>query len=263
VRPGFPSATAWLVPSPLPARVLVNDRSTPVRSRLVWAALESHGYALTNDGAIGVPKKFRENFIQTYFNEHTLRHDDGDRPADRKRARDVMQYRWRGDSLQLWEHETITITDRADIPGKRDHSRVMLLQDPQAVELVRALLGLVPPSRRQPEGTFGVNLFRTFTTVVTKPHRDYEQFIIIYVLERIGGGAETYLYRPDDVSPEGEPTGAPLLRYHLKPGEIIIFDDEYFRHGATPLVDPPGGVAMRDVLVCTVDYPQTYLTNGT
>jgi hypothetical protein len=235
--------------------------STPTHSRIekIWAALDRQRFALTEDGEIGVPEKFRENFAQTYFNDLVLHHDDGDRPPDRKRARDVIRYRWRDDSIELREHETITITDRAGIPGRRDHARVMLLEDPQASQLIRALLRLVPPSQRQLEGTLGVNLFRTFTNVVTKPHRDHEQFIIIYLLERIGGGAETYLYHPDDISAAGEPTGEPFLKHQLRPGEIIIFDDECFMHGATPLEASPDGVAMRDVLVCTVDYPQTYL----
>ena len=65
----------------------------------------------------------------------------------------------------------------------------------------------MPPERRQPDGTFGVNLFRTFTKVVTKPHHDNEEFIIIYVLDRVGEGAETRLYQPDDVTDDGQVTG--------------------------------------------------------
>jgi hypothetical protein len=51
----------------------------------------------------------------------------------------------------------------------------------------------------------------------------------------------------------------PLLRKQLNPGDIIIFEDKLFKHGATSLTNPPGGTAMRDVLVCTVDYWATYL----
>jgi hypothetical protein len=43
------------------------------------------------------------------------------------------------------------------------------------------------------------------------------------------------------------------------PGDIIIFEDKRFKHGATPLINPAGGQAQRDALVCTVDYPTTYL----
>jgi hypothetical protein len=225
----------------------------------VWAALTGQGYILTTEEEIGLPAKFRDNFRQTYFTDAHIRHDPGDRPADRKRARDVIRYWWRDGDLRLKEHDTIAITDRADIPGRREHSRVRLLEDPQAEEFIRTLLCLTPPSRRRETGTFGINLFRTFTDVVTKPHRDNEELIILYVLDRQGEGAESYLYNSEDVSSEGKPTGDPVLERQLNPGDILIFDDARFMHGATPLEALPGGTPMRDVLVCTVDYPDTYL----
>jgi hypothetical protein len=234
-------------------------RTAPIRFDDAWAALTDRGYALTNDESLGLPTKFRENFWPTYFNDQVLRRHDGDIPKDRRRARDVIRYRWRGGQLELEENETITITDRAGIPGKRDHSRVMLLDDPEVEDLLRRLLNLVPPERRKSEGTFGVNLFRTFTDVVTKPHHDDEEFIFLYVLDRIGDGAESYLYRPGDVSPEGEPTAKPLFMQQLNPGDILVFEDKAFKHGATQLNPRPDGIAQRDVLVCTVDNDGTYL----
>lgn len=225
----------------------------------VWSALKVRGYAVTNDQSIGLPEKFRRNFLGTYFNDWTLRHDEGDWPVDRKRARDVIRYQWHNGRLRLRRHDTITIIDRADIPGKRNHARVELLDDPQARDLIRALLQLVVPERRQADGTFGVNLFRTFTQVVTKPHHDNEEFIILYVLDRIGEGAETYFYAPADVTDGGEIKADPVLQQQLNPGDILIFEDKLFKHGATPLIDPPGGTARRDVLVCTVDHRATYL----
>ena len=137
--------------------------------------------------------------------------------------------------------------------------RVMFLGDPQAKELIRTFLSLVPPERRQSEGTFGVNLFRTFTNVVTTPHSDEEQFCIFYIIDRVGDGAKTYLYKPGDVTEQGEPIAEPVLRHQLNPGEIIIFEDKLFKHGATPLEAPYGVTAMRDAVVCTVDYQETYL----
>jgi 2OG-Fe dioxygenase len=237
-------------------------RPAPAGLNDIWASLRVQGYALTDDASIGLPEKFRENFGQTYFNDRVLRHDEGDSPVDRQRARDVIQYEWREDVLELREHETITITDRADIPGKREHSRIELLTDAEGENLVRAFLELVPPERRQADGTFGVNLFRTFTNVVTKPHHDNEEFIILYILNRIGDGAETYLYNPGDVSEDGKPTADPVLTHQLNPGDIIIFEDERFKHGATPLEAPPDGHAMRDALVCTVDYRDSYLAGS-
>ena len=223
------------------------------------AALARQGFALTDDRSLGLPEKFRQNFGETYFNPWTLHHDEGDWPIDRQRARDVIRYRWCDDGPHLRSHDTITITDRAGIPGKRDHARVPLLDDPQAVELIQAFLQLVPPSRRQPEGTFSVNLFRTFTNVVTRPHHDYEEFIIIYVLGRVGDGAETYLCKPSDVTEDGEMMAPPVLQRQLNAGDIIIIEDKLFQHGTTPLMNSPGGTAMRDAVVCTVDNRATYL----
>jgi hypothetical protein len=225
----------------------------------VWRAVESDGYAVVSDRSIGLPEKFRQNFRGAYFNEWTLRHDEGDMPADRLRARDVLRYQWRDGSLSLERHDAITITDRAGIAGPREHARVELLQDRQGRDLARAFLHLVPPARRQDEGTFGVNLFRTFTNVVTTPHHDDEEFILIYVLDRVGEGAETYLYAPQDVGADGKATAAPLLRQQLNPGDIIVFEDARFKHGATPLVNPDGGPTRRDALICTVDKRATYL----
>jgi hypothetical protein len=238
----------------------VSDHSAQALPSLdgIWSALARHGYAVTDDDELGLAEKFRENFVQTYFNDQVLRHDEGDWPVDRQRARDVVWYQWDDHDLRLREHETTTITDRGGIPGKRNHSRVMLLDDPEAKKLIRALLSLVPPDRRQHDGTFGINLFRTFTNVVTTPHHDNEQFIILYVLDRVGEGAESYLYRTDDVPGDSKSTAKPIFQQQLNPGQILIFEDDLFKHGASPLESLQGS-ARRDALVCTIDYRSTYL----
>ena len=117
----------------------------------------------------------------------------------------------------------------------------------------------MPEDRRQPRGTFGINLFRTHTDVVTKPHRDDEEFIILYVLDRIGDGAESYLYENDGQGPGIAEYAEPILCKQLNSGDLMIFEDKQFKHGATPLTPPHGGRAARDVLVCTVDHHTTYL----
>jgi hypothetical protein len=226
----------------------------------VRAALRDKGYALTSDRAIGLPEGYRENLSLKYYNSDTLHHDAGDFPVDRERARDVVRYTWSDDEApRLEPFDRITLTDRAGIPGEREHTRVQLLKDPEAEQLIDTLLQLVPPERRQPEGTFGINLFRTYTNVVTTPHHDHEEFVVLYVIDRIGDGAETYLYNPEDVSEDGEILAEPILTQQLNPGDIIIFEDSRFKHGATPLVSPPGGTARRDAFVCTFDYFATYL----
>lgn len=224
-----------------------------------WKELGDHGYAIVQDWALGVTDDSREQFHQRYFNDDTLRHDEGDWPRDRKRARDVIHYEWHGTELILREYETITITDRAGINGKREHKRVEILADSQAKKLVQRLLHLVPPDRRQQQGTLGVNFFRTYTEVVTQPHHDDEEYIFLYMMHRDGGGAKSYLYR--DYEPfTGGPPDEPILDHHqLNPGELLIFEDRLFMHGATPLDPPPEGQAMRDLIVFTVDYETTYL----
>ena len=223
-----------------------------------WATLADQGYVLTDEQEIGLAG-LRESFLKKYFNDSVLRHDRGDWPVDRKRARDVIRYRWHGDELRIREHKTTVITNRAGIPGKRKHKRVWLMDDLLGEKLARTFLSLVPPDRRQGDGTFSVNLFRTFTDVVTTPHHDHEQFVILYVLDRVGDGAESYLYLPGDVTDDGRTIAGPVVKHQLNPGEILIFEDKLFKHGATPLVPPPSGEAHRDVLVCTVDYRTTYL----
>jgi hypothetical protein len=228
----------------------------------VWNSLDERGYAIVDEESIGISSKDREKFGRTYFNSDTLRNDEGDWPIDRERARDVIFYQWNEDKLELDEFETVTIVNRAGIEGKRDHARVRLLEDTFAAKLVRNLLALVPKDSRQDEGTFGINLFRTYTNVVTTPHQDHEQFVITYVIDRVGDGAETYLYRPEDVREDGEVTGEPILRQQLDPGQMIIFEDQRFKHGATPLVPLPAGQARRDAVICTVDYRETYLSSS-
>jgi hypothetical protein len=224
-----------------------------------WAQLKRDGYVLMHEREVGLPDNFRHEFLKKYFDDDAImRHDPGDRPKDRRRARDVIRYQWRDGDLRLREFEKITITDRADIRGPREHARVMLLDDPEGERLVRRFLELVPPEWRQQDGTFGVNLFRTFTNVVSKPHQDEEQFVMLYVLDRIGGGAESYLYNAVDVTDDGLASAGPVFKHQLSPGEILIFQDDLFKHDASPL-EAPEGTARRDVLVCTVDKKETYL----
>lgn len=237
----------------------------------VWKQLADHGYAVIADWSIGLPDDFLEKFHKKYFNNRRLRHDEGDWPRDRKRARDVIHYTWTGARLKLREYATIALTDRSGIKGTRIHKRIRVLADPMAEHLVRTLLCLVPPGRRKPEGTFGINFFRTYTDVVTSPHHDNEQFIILYVMHRKGRGACSHLYRVsqdlparpagnDSAGPPGDDSlGEMELERQLNPGELLIFEDRLFKHDATPLEPPPRGKARRDVLVCTVDYDESYL----
>ena len=221
--------------------------------------MTNHGFALTTEWDIGLPAKCGKNLRETYFDGGQLRHDDGDRPHDRERARDVILYEWNDGKLNLEEYETIAIWDRSEIKGERIHQRIELLNDRQAQDLIETFISLVPEDRRQQRGTFGVNLFRTYTDVVTKPHQDKEEFIFLYVLDREGDGAVSYLYAHDEQKSGIDEVGEQVFRKQLNAGDLMIFEDRLFKHGATPLIPPPGGRAKRDVLVCTVDFPTTYL----
>ena len=215
-----------------------------------------HGYATADDVILGFPADFRDKLAWAYFNDEVLQSDVPDIPVDRKRARDVIYYEWHDSRLDLSEYENILIKNRGNIPGERKHSRVLLLEDNYAHNFIRACLSLIPTGRRHERGTFAVNLFRTFTQVVTRPHQDNEEYIFIYVVGKIGTGAESYLYRAD--YPEKL-----VFSATLHPGEMLIFKDDLFLHGATPLVPPDGQGAQRDALVCTVDYPGTNLGEAT
>ncbi len=244
---------------------MVNPSSAIPAAELhrIHGNVTTHGFALTTEGDIGLPPKCAKNLQGAYFDGGLLRRDDGDYPTDRERARDVILYEWNNGKLTLEEYETIAIWDRSGIEGKRIHKRIRLLRDGQAKEAVETFLSLVPEGRRRSRGTFGVNLFRTHTDVVTKPHQDKEEFIILYVLNRYGDGAESYLYADDGLGPGFPENTEPILRRQLNAGDLMIFEDRRFKHGATPLTAPPGGRATRDVLICTVDYPTTYLERRT
>jgi hypothetical protein len=237
---------------------MVDDTFPVPRPELepVHKALADDGFAVTSDWAIGLPDNFNAYLRKTYFDQGLLRHDAGDMPADRERARDVVYYEWNDGRLTLSEYETIAIWDRSGIKGERIHKRIDMLADPQTREMVSTFISLVPPGRRQDRGTFGINLFRTHTDVVSKPHRDQEEFILLYVLDRHGEGAESYLY-PEEPG-AGAPTEPALFR-QLNPGELMIFEDRRFLHGAKPIIAPADGRPRRDVLVCTVDYATSYL----
>lgn len=210
--------------------------------------IDTDGYAIVRDADLGRPADMREHIHRTYFNDTYLRTYDFDVPKDRERARDVIRYEWTESCVDLAEHGTVAISNR-DGKAYREFERVTLLDDPYFADWITSALTLVPPHLRQERGTFGVNLFRTHTDVVTKPHRDGEEYILIYVLEHEGSGAQSILY------PDG---GGAEIHHTLQPGELVIFRDDAFRHTATPLVPPTDGPAHRDVLVCTVNYHDTY-----
>ena len=209
--------------------------------------LDSDGYAVCTDEDLGVDPAFRRHLIETYF-DRELRTYPSDTPADRERARDVIKYAWSGPKVDISAHHTTALVDRGE-PGVRDYHRIMSTDDPALVDWIRSALCLVPPHRRQSVGTLGINFFRTHTLVVTRPHRDEEEYVIIYVVDRHGGGAETSLHDPD--------SNEITVTVQLNPGDMLIFKDESFLHSVTPLDGQSNVDVHRDAVVATVDYPDS------
>ncbi|PXY35036.1 hypothetical protein BAY59_06095 [Prauserella coralliicola] len=220
--------------------------------KLSHKKLSTDGYVVLSESEFGFSAEDRAHLHRAFFHSGVLRRYEKDLPVDRERARDVVRFEWAGTELRLSEHDTITIENRGERPEAREYGRVEVLADGLFETWIRKALALLPEHWRDPRGTFGVNLFRTFTNVVTKPHQDGERFIFIYVVDKVGHGAETWLYGP------GEDDHEPIFRGTLSPGDLMVFEDARFRHTVTPLENPPGGAARRDALVCTVNYAHTY-----
>ncbi len=215
--------------------------------RTAWNDMLADGFHLGDERELGLTADFRREFHAAFFTPDIVRRYDGDIPADRERAREVIRYDWASeDEVELASHHTVAI-DRAGREGPRDFDRIDLLSHPGFREWTTGMLSRVPQQHRLSKGTFGVNLFRTRTKVVTGPHQDHERFIVIYVLDKAGDGAETSLH---DIADESI-----VAKTVLQPGDFVIFDDTRFKHSASPLV---GVDARRDVLVCTVNYAGTY-----
>lgn len=218
-----------------------------------WAKLRAQGYVVLNDSdPLFGCEKLHEGLCQAYFNNEVLAPERPDvTPSDRDRARDVVDYSWRGTELFLEESATISITTAPGLVGnhlhgvEREYERVWALKDTMFEGFIRTILTLVPPELRYAESSLALNLFRTYNDVVTGPHRDGARFVAVYVVGKVGEGAETTLHpadRPDEVA----------LRMTLEPGQMVFFDDERFLHDVSPLT---GHGRRRDAIVGMVYYP--------
>ncbi|MEV6851560.1 2OG-Fe dioxygenase family protein [Actinoplanes sp. NPDC051411] len=226
---------------------MITDQQATALER-VRQELTDRGYAVAGDTDLGLDPEIRRHIVQNYFTEKVLESDHPAVHLDRDRARDVIRYAWDGDHLRVRENDRIDIINRSGFAGPRTPNRVELLREGYMETWVRAMIGLIPPHLRQAEGTFGVNFMRTRTTVVSGPHHDDEEYVIVYVADKHGEGAETTLHDVADPSKI-------IHRVTLAPGDLIVFRDAAYLHNASPLT---GGHAQRDALVCTVNYPDTY-----
>jgi 2-oxoglutarate-Fe(II)-dependent dioxygenase family protein len=217
----------------------------------LWRDLSANGMISFRDIDVGIAPALRDHIENRYFASDFLRSDNPVVHRDRDRARDVIRYEWDGNRLATSEHDTIEITNRSGYAGSRTPARVELLADPAMSEWMTTALSLVPPIRRQRRGTFGVNLMRTRHDIVAGPHQDDEEYVFIYLVDKIGNGAVTTLHPVDDPSRTAYCAA-------LNPGDFLIFRDDTFLHYVTPLTAGGGVQPRRDALVCTVDYPHTY-----
>jgi hypothetical protein len=118
-----------------------------------------------------------------------------------------------------------------------DYSRFLLLGSWLGRPLATGVLSLVPPGLGRRFGRMSVDWYRYSQGTDSPPHRDgFGDFVVIWVLDREGEGGESFLQHPD---------GGFALHRVLEPGEVLVFRDELFQHGLTPL----GPGASRDAVI--------------
>ena len=71
---------------------MANESSviTVAELRRVHEDIATQGFALTTESDIGLPVRCAAHLRGAYFDSGQLRHDEGDYPEDRERARDVV-----------------------------------------------------------------------------------------------------------------------------------------------------------------------------
>lgn len=91
------------------------------------------------------------------------------------------------------------------------------------------ILALVPPHLRRPSGRMSADYFRYSPGTGSDAHQDgFGDLVVIWVLARSGDGAESFLTTLD---------GRDVMRTPVAAGSVLIFRDEMFLHGVTPLRD--------------------------
>ncbi len=210
-------------------------------------ALRRDGYVVVPELHFGLSRTFGRDVVERYFGQ--LHEDLKDVHPDRGRLRAVFRYAMRDDAIELEEQSCVDIANR-NHQGIRRYPRVELGGDASVARFVRRALMLLPPEACPSASTFSINMFRTRTAVTMGPHQDFERFVVVHLLRKVGAGAHTELYDVHDRT-------RLLATLCLEEGDTMILDDHRFLHHVTPLV-PRGAPCERDALVCTVDHPETY-----
>ena len=136
-------------------------------------------------------------------------------------ARDVIEYD--RDTGRTQEAGSI-----AHVDGTDDFSRFRLLDCRLRIRVIAAeLLITIPDELQRRAGRMSVDYFRYGPGTGTPPHQDeFGDLVFIWVLDRAGEGAESFLQTLD---------GRDVLRVPLAPGMVLAFRDDLFLHGVTSL----------------------------
>jgi hypothetical protein len=208
------------------------------------ADMRERGFTIVTEDELGFPGLRFKILAEIFRPEVLLPNPDTQGPVpDRWRAKDFLHYEWADGQTCLLTETSADRFARLGVEG-RPAPRLHWMKVPGGAEMAAAQLSLIPPEARHERGTWGVHAFRSFNDVVNSPHRDGFEYGITYVLDRIGDGARSYLFEND----------VQVLDHQLAPGEILLFHDARFMHGATPLEGPPG--RRRDALVIQFDAPE-------
>jgi 2-oxoglutarate-Fe(II)-dependent dioxygenase family protein len=149
-------------------------------------------------------------------------------------ARDVLAY----DGTSLSEAGSIAFTTEAGAVVD-DFSRFRLLGPAFGAHVAGTVLAL---GGTEP-AALSADYFRYSDGAESAAHRDgFASYVVIWVLGRFGAGGESFLIQH----------GREVLTRALQPGEVLIFRDELFLHGARAM---RGTGAWRDVLILSIVRP--------
>lgn len=137
-------------------------------------------------------------------------------------ARDVVSYERAGRGI-CRECESVAHA------GIDDFSRFRLADSTgfSGSLLAALVLDLTPVPLRKPSGLMSADYFRYSPGAGSAAHQDgFGDLVVIWVLDRSGEGGESFLQTPD---------GRGVMRGPLPAGSLLVFRDEMFLHGVTPM----------------------------
>ena len=181
-----------------------------------------------------------------------------DTPAGRQRASDLSDYARTPEELLLAPHPDNQIVSAKDNPP---YSRFSSLQSPRFCRFQGTQLQLAPKNRRQPRGTTGVHLFETGgvtqNKVVERPHHDFEDYIAIVGIEKVGDPQSACTELTPDASTGAFGNTEPI-RANIGPNHALIFSDELLHYTSELEPIAAGNLTLRRVMIATVNRAANY-----